>query len=159
MTTNIALTLWANHSSNRFFLVPDKHPFLRGEFLLRTITGREQRVDESALAGFEVTEEQAKEWVKGEFGKILDTARGAVNRFVEKLRGGPGEPNCVADLCELLDRLEALVELMISETGDGELAAEDIASLMDRLDRIRARLQELMGKGQRSAAGRSPMFK
>jgi hypothetical protein len=144
------LILWSNPERGTFFLVPDDCGLAAGSFVLRTITGREQRVDESTLAEFEVTEEQAKEWVKSEFGKILDTARGAVYRFVEKLRGGPGKPNRIADLCELLDRVEALVDLMITETGYGEVAAGDVDSLADRLDTIEARLRQL-AEGFRAA--------
>jgi hypothetical protein len=143
MTTNFALTLWANHERSRFFLVPDHYVISLGDLVLRTITGREQRVDPTAAAPFEVSEEQAKEWVKDEFGQILDNARGAVNRFLEQLRSGPEKPDRIADLRELLDRVEALVELIITETPDGERAAEDIESLADRLDRIEARLRRL----------------
>ena len=60
-----------------------------GEFSITTITGRVIKVDEAALSPFEVTEEQAKAWLKDEFGKMLDGARAAVDRFVAKLRGEP----------------------------------------------------------------------
>jgi len=64
-------TLWSDAARSRFFLVPDEKKLPPGDLILRTITGRVQRVDAIAVAPFEVTEEQAKEWVKGEFGKIL----------------------------------------------------------------------------------------
>src|SRR6516225_2755413 len=95
---NLTLTLWASYERSRFFLVSDDCPLSSGNFVLRTITGREQRVDPTAVAPFEVTEEEAKEWVKGEFGKILDNARGAVNRFLERLRSGPEKPDRIAGL-------------------------------------------------------------
>jgi DNA repair ATPase RecN len=113
-----------------------------GDFVLRTITGREQRVEATAVAPFEVTEERAKEWLQGEFGNILDNARGAVNRFLERLQGG-SEPDRIADLRELLDRVEAIVELIVAASPDGERAAEDIEASADRLDGIEARLRQL----------------
>src|SRR5215217_6382078 len=123
------LTLWADPPRNRFFLISEDHILPSGDLVLRTLTGREQRVDEAALPPFEVTEEQAKDWLKGEFGKILDTARGAVNRFVEKLRSGPGEPDRVADLREVLDRAEAIIALMIAAGRESEAAVDDLLSL------------------------------
>jgi hypothetical protein len=143
------VTLWSNTSRTRFFLISDEQPLPLGDLVLRTITGGEQRVDPTAVAAFEVTEEQAKEWVKGEFGKILDNARGAVNRFLERLRSGPENPDRIAGLRELLDRVEAIVELIVTESPDGERAA-DIESLVGQLDRIEARLQQL-AQGFRAA--------
>jgi hypothetical protein len=142
MSKNLTLTLWANSTRSRLFLLPDDHLLPPGDFVLRTITGREQRVEEMSLTPFEVTEEQAKEWLQGEFGKILDNARGTVNRFLERLRSGPGKPDRMADLRELLDRVEAIVELIIAANLDGAGGAEDVGSLADRLDGIEARLRQ-----------------
>jgi hypothetical protein len=150
------MTLWANTARRRFFLVPDEHPLPLGEFVLRTFTGREQRVDEAALAPYEVSEEQAKEWVKGEFGKTLDGARGAVNRFVERLRSGPGEPDRIADLRQLLDRIETILDLIVAE-GEGRGAApEDIDLLAERCDGVAGRLRQISEsyRGTHTAAGR-----
>jgi hypothetical protein len=134
------MTLWSNSVRSRFFLIPDDNSLPPGDFVLRTITGREQRVASAALAPFEVSEEQAKEWLKDEFGKILDNARGGVNRFLEKLRSGPGKPDRISDLRELLDRIEAIVELIIAESPDGERATEEVESLANRVGGIEARL-------------------
>jgi hypothetical protein len=85
-------TLWSDPERTRFFLVPDDKELPPGQFVLRTITGRNMEVDEAALAEYEISEQEAKEWLKGEFGKMLDGARAAVDRFIEKLRQGPPEP-------------------------------------------------------------------
>ena len=135
-------TLWSDAARTRFFLVADEDKLPLGGFILRTITGREQRVDPTAVAAFEVTEDQAKEWVKGEFGKILDNARGTVNRFLERLRSGSEEPDRIADLRELLDRVEAIVELIATASPEGVTAAEDIESLADRLEARLAQFAE-----------------
>jgi hypothetical protein len=140
---NLALTLWANAERSRFFLVSDDYLLPPGNFILRTITGHEQRVDATALVPFEVTEEQAKEWVKGEFGEILDNARGAVNLFLEKLRSGPGKPDRIADLRELLGRVEAIVDLIVAASPDGAAGAKDVESLAERVGGIEARLRQL----------------
>ena len=80
-------TLWTNPARTRFFVVPDGQEFPPGEFTICTTTGREAKVDEATLPGFEVTEDQAKSWVKEEFGKLLDGVRHAADGFVAKLRG------------------------------------------------------------------------
>jgi len=141
MTTPIShRSLWSAADGIRVFLIPNEQRLPPGDLTLRTITGGEQRVDPTAVALFEVTEEQAKEWVKGEFGKILDNARGAVNQFLERLRGGPGEPDRIVDLRELLDRVEALVELIIAEGPDGAPGSKEVGSVADRVAGIEARL-------------------
>jgi hypothetical protein len=152
------MVLWSNQDRTRFFLILDDQLLPSGDFLLRTLTGREQCVDEAALAPYEVSEEQAKEWLKGEFGKMLDSARGAVNRFVEKLRAGPGKPDRIADLRELLDRIETILDLIVAE-GGGRATPEDIDLLAERCDRTAARLRQIAERvrdAQAAAGGEAP---
>ena len=80
-------TLWTNVSRTRFFLIPDGEPLPSGELPIRTITARETKVDDVSLFKFEVTEEEAKSWLRDEFGKMLDGARAAAERFTARLRG------------------------------------------------------------------------
>lgn len=79
-------TLWTNPSRTRYFLLPDAQRFSPGPFLICTITGGRMEVGESQLRPFEVTEDQAKQWLKSEFGKVLDGARAAADRFIADLR-------------------------------------------------------------------------
>ncbi|HEY8072441.1 MAG TPA: hypothetical protein VIE47_10820 [Methylocystis sp.] len=143
MSSLARLTLWSDTSRSHFFLIPDQHPLPPGNFVLRTLTGREQCVDEAALAPYEVSEEQAKNWLESEFGKMLDNARGAVNRFVEKLRGGPGKPDRIVDLRELLDRIETILDLMATEDASGGVAANDIRALAERFESIAEHFRQL----------------
>lgn len=85
-----ARTLWTDPARGRYFLIPDEEQLPPGEFVLRTLTGRELRVGEAAAAAFEVSEAEAREWVKAEFGELLDGARAGLERLVERLRRGPG---------------------------------------------------------------------
>lgn len=84
-----ASTLWSNPECTRFFLIPDSQELAPGDFPICTTTGRHAKVDESALSGLEITKDQAKAWVKEEFGKLLDGARQAADRFVARLRNEP----------------------------------------------------------------------
>lgn len=83
-------TLWTDPARTRYFRIPDAERLPAGEFTLSTLTGRVMRVEGASAAAFEITEAEAKEWVKGEFGKLLDGARAGVDRFTERLRRGPG---------------------------------------------------------------------
>jgi len=84
------LTLWTDPERTRFFLLPDDCELPPGKFVLRTLTGRKLEVDAASLAAFELSEEQAKEWLRAEFGKMLDDARAAVDRFIQGLQEPAG---------------------------------------------------------------------
>jgi len=85
-----SFTLWTDPARTRYFRLPDGEQLPPGEFVLRTMTGRELRVEEAAAAAFEVSEAEAREWVKAEFGVMLDGVRAGLERLVEKLKRGPG---------------------------------------------------------------------
>lgn len=92
-------TLWTDPARTRYFRIPDDEPLPPGEFVLRTVTGRELRVDEGSLAAFEMGEAEAKEWVKAEFGEMLDGVRAGLERFVEKLKQEPAGGAEETDKC------------------------------------------------------------
>ncbi len=91
MKSYLSVTLWTDAARTRYFLIPDDKEFPSGDFTLRTLTGRKMKIEEGSLAEFELSEEEAKEWLRGEFGKMLDGARAAVDRFVKKLSEGPSD--------------------------------------------------------------------
>lgn len=82
-------TLWSDLPRTRHFLIPDGQELPPGDFVLHTVTGRQQQVEAEAMAPFEVTQEEAKAWLKGQFGQIIDKAKGAV---LEALRQGQARP-------------------------------------------------------------------
>ena len=80
MKTEQALkqTLWSDGSRNRHFLISEDKKLPSGDFILRTITGRQQEVDPEAVVPFEVSREEAKEWVKTELGGVLGDLKGGL---------------------------------------------------------------------------------
>ncbi len=78
MSPDFSQTLWSNPERSRFFLIPDDRQLPPGDFALRTIIGRQMEVDETALAAFEVTRDEAKAKLKEQFGQILATAKGGI---------------------------------------------------------------------------------
>ena len=71
-------TLWSDFTRTRHFLIPDNENLPSGDFILRTLTGRQQQVDPKALEPFEISQEQAKAWLKDQFGQVLQSAKGVV---------------------------------------------------------------------------------
>lgn len=65
------ITLWSAPESGRQFLIPNACQLPSGDFLLSTVTGREWRVDPAALAGFEVSDEEAKAWLKEQLKDVM----------------------------------------------------------------------------------------
>ncbi|MGH6891166.1 MAG: hypothetical protein ACREEP_02790, partial [Dongiaceae bacterium] len=65
-----ARTLWTDVDKTQRFLIPDSCQLPPGDFLLRTATGRERRFDPDALTDFEVTDEEAKAWLKEQLGQV-----------------------------------------------------------------------------------------
>lgn len=72
------MTLWSTSERSRFFLIPDERDLPSGNFELRTVTGRHQQVDESVLAEFEVSREEAKVWLKEQFGQMLSASKSGI---------------------------------------------------------------------------------
>ena len=65
-----AKTIWSDADRRRQFLISDVADLPPGDFLLRTATRRQQWVDPSALAAFEVSAEEALAWAKAELGEV-----------------------------------------------------------------------------------------
>ena len=136
--------LWTDGARTRFFIVPDDAVLPAGDFALRTITGRKADVDPAALAPFEVSEPQAKAWLEGEFGRMLDTARGAVDRFVDRLRGADVDP--LLNIREPMEQLERASRRLIAAAPAAlhdPQATAAIDALADRLTACAESLREL----------------
>jgi len=128
------LTLWSDTPRTRFFLIPDEQQIPPGDFVIRTITGRKHEVDPASLAPFEKTEEEAKKWLESQFGQILDTARGAVDRFVDRLTGA--DTDRLAPTRASAEYLQTAIERVT--TKGVPLTADEIAALHQLADRLAA---------------------
>ena len=79
-------TLWSNRERDRHFIIPDDVKPPAGDFVLRTVIGRQMDVAEDGVTDYEVTREEAKDWLKGQFGEMLGTAKSAILSSVAKFR-------------------------------------------------------------------------
>ena len=131
-----ASTLWTDSGRTRYFIVPDDTVLSPGDFTLHTITGRKADVDPAALAPFEVSEPQAKAWLEGEFGRMLDTARGAVDRFVDRLRGADVDP--LVNIRQPIEQLERASRRLIVDAPAALHDPQATAAIVALADRLTA---------------------
>lgn len=71
-------SLWSDEARTRHFVLPADTNLPTGSFVLRTVTGKQRQVDPDAVAPFEVSQQEAKDWVKAEFGLVLGQAKTAL---------------------------------------------------------------------------------
>jgi hypothetical protein len=138
------LTLWSDAARTRFFLIPDQHQLPPGDLPLHTLTGRKLAVDPAAATSFEVSEEKAKEWLESQFGGLLDSARGAVERWVDRLAGADEDP--LAPVRNAIQNLESVLNRYIS-SHQFEMESDSHA-LRECEERVRAtaeRIRKLTG--------------
>ncbi|MEM6253798.1 MAG: hypothetical protein AAF821_12830 [Cyanobacteria bacterium P01_D01_bin.156] len=93
MRSNALKTVWSNSERSRYFLIPDECELPAGDFQLRTTTGRQQTVDEAALTEYEISREEAKAWLKEQFGQILGSAKTGILDGIKRWRS----PQATAD--------------------------------------------------------------
>ncbi len=79
-------TVWSNTERDRHFLIPDADELPAGDYELRTVVGRQRHTTEEAAAPYEVSQEEAREWLKSQLGGVLDEAKTKITGFIEKAR-------------------------------------------------------------------------
>lgn len=78
--------LYTTPDRARHFLVPEAADLPEGDLALRTASGRERDVDPEAVAPYEVTEDEAKAWLKDQVSDLLGEARSGILGFVGRLQ-------------------------------------------------------------------------
>ncbi len=92
MSPDFSKTLWSDTDRNRFFLIPDDRELPSGDFELKTVTGRHQQVEENAITEFEIGRDEAKTWLKEQFGELLSSARKGITDAIKNWRS-PQNPS------------------------------------------------------------------
>lgn len=93
MTTSASKTVWSTPDRNRHFVIPDDTDLPTGPFALRTVVGRQMDVDEQAALHYEVSRDEAKEYLKQQMGDVVEQAKDAVMGW---LRKGTETPSAAA---------------------------------------------------------------
>ena len=60
MTQKTTQTLYTNSTKTQYYLVPSVYILPEGEYSISTLSGEETQVDQTALAHFAISEEDAK---------------------------------------------------------------------------------------------------
>lgn len=87
MTTNPAPSetrLWSDRVRTRYFLIADDQPLANGGYEIRTVTGRRLDVEADQLAPFEVTREEAREWLDGQLDVMVERVTCAITAMLER---------------------------------------------------------------------------
>lgn len=139
------LTLWFTEDRSRFFLVPDGQAFSLGASIIKTLTDQRETVALESLAPFEITEDQARRWAKGQLGQTLDELKHGLDERLADLRRQLDEkdrtpvtenttvtPNAAPALFDLLKKLPGVIGNSLS--GD-EKRVESAKTAMSDLQR------------------------
>lgn len=86
MPDDLAYAIWSTADRERHFLIPNEADVPEGEFVLCTVVGRQKEVSEDAVLSYEVSEEEAKAWLKDQLGEVLGEAKNRLVDFAQKLR-------------------------------------------------------------------------
>jgi hypothetical protein len=162
-------TLWATVDQSRFVHVPDDARLPEGPLVVRSLTGREQRVEPVAIEVFEVPGDEAKaiigEQLKAFFGKAktVATAALAALRTPAPSTGEPAAPPLTLEgLKEIARDLERAAKEAVEtpEVAEARMAqisgalrkegvGEDVAAAVEKLPE---RLREALASEELSAA-------
>ena len=130
-------TLWSDVTRARHFLIPDSVKAPSGDFVLRTVVGRQMEVDEKAVLQYEVSREEAEAWLKAQFGQLLDGAKESVKELWQRLRKTLLEPK-EAEQPSAQNSAEGMEELASYLEEAARTAGDHLRTFAERL-RQRAR--------------------
>jgi hypothetical protein len=82
----IQKTLWTDSNRTRFFAIPSGEELPPGEFLIRTVTGRQQSIDLSVVVQYELSKEEATEWLTAQLTQVVNQGKDAIIGFFERKR-------------------------------------------------------------------------
>lgn len=154
MIPKFSQTLWSNPERSRFYLIPDERELASGNFVLRTVTGRQREVDEADLESFEVSRDEAKVWLKEQFGQVLTSAKGGIMDALKNWRSPqPASPSHSAP-----DRDNPDTKTTTAESRTAAALSELDALLSQSAEQVRAKSAKSLGHLQAIANALNAMF-
>ncbi|MBD2500379.1 hypothetical protein [Anabaena azotica] len=67
--------LWTDAKRSRYFLIPEKQKLARGSFQIQTLTGKQKKVTQMAIAGFEISQTEAKKYLQTEINQGMQQTK------------------------------------------------------------------------------------
>ena len=83
---SVSLSLWLGSEGTKFFLVPDNFILPSGSFPITNRDGTSKSVDLSSVKVFEVSEDEALRWARGELGETLGELRQNIDEKLAEWR-------------------------------------------------------------------------
>ncbi len=77
-------TVWSTQDRTRHFIIPDIEDLSDGDFILRTVVGRQMEVDEASVLQFEVSRDEAKAFLSGQMNEVFTEAKNKLLGFLAK---------------------------------------------------------------------------
>jgi hypothetical protein len=141
--------LWTSIDRRRWFVVPRGSTLPAGTFQIQTLTNESTSVDVWSLSPFEVTEDQARRWLKDQLGHTLDELKHGIDdkladwrRQLDEFNTRPVTddttitPDAATALFDFLKQLPRVVGQSISGDDDRVAVARDaMARLEEQLKR------------------------
>ncbi|WP_434403403.1 hypothetical protein [Sphingobium sp. DN12] len=144
---NLAEQLWWTENRRRQFILPDNETPKPGTIAIAALDGRTATADADWLASFEVTEAQAHEWAKQEFGAALSDIRQRIDRKIGRTRAAlkaARDTPIASDSAVTADALPALLALAKALPGAilGSLSGdpEKLRTAQSNLSHVQKRL-------------------
>ena len=123
MNSEKIASLWLNSACTRYFLIPKNQDIPSGDFILFNFTGEKKTVAPTALASFEITEEEAMAYLETELNQLIeqieiseDVQKELPNMLEEIFSDSNIEkclPEMVNKLVDIEDKIEHSPELLI----------------------------------------------
>ncbi|MFZ5479916.1 MAG: hypothetical protein ACOZNI_24340 [Myxococcota bacterium] len=128
-------TLYASDDRTRYFHVPDDVRLVEGPYVVRTLTGRELRVEQVAIEIFEIPEDEAKAIVRAQLDVFLGKAKNVASAALAALRShapdpSPAPPASPEEVKAIVRDLAAAANETINDPDVARARAEKIAGAL-----------------------------
>jgi hypothetical protein len=95
--------LWTDTKRSRYFLIPEKQKLARGSFVIHTLTGKQKKVTQIAIAPFEISETDAKNYIQTEINQGMQQAKTTFSHLISSSTQTSEEVASVPNvICSLL---------------------------------------------------------
>jgi len=74
--------LWFNSHHSRYFLIPDSHDILSGDFIIYNLNNKKIKVDRPVLIPFEITQSEAQSYLQNEINQAIEDAKNALSNMI-----------------------------------------------------------------------------
>jgi hypothetical protein len=82
MNNNNQNQLWTDSQKTRYFLIPENSEITAGEFQILTVHGNEKKVDLTNIISWEISADEASQYLQLDMNQVLETAKNAFSNLI-----------------------------------------------------------------------------